>query len=316
MKVYPERIAGSLEIVFPELGRVSSVSVLSDGVRSLVVSTPTGEVFKIARSWDAGAGYMKEWRLLPLIRSRLPVPIPYPVWHQRATSHFPFGIIGYPRLEGSPLNGVDADCAVAVRLARHIGEILGSLHAIQIDDAIRECVPQPRATWEQLERLRNTLGPPLREVLPAAEYRAIDSWWNALLNDASMRNYEPVLHHGDFWHGNMLVDDDKTQIVGLIDFEDAAAGDPAQDIATLLHFGRAFAEQALTAYRRCGGILDDSVLYRAQRLWELREFSGIGMAIQTTNQSEFEAAITKLRNGPLLNATTRRETQLWPPPPR
>jgi aminoglycoside phosphotransferase (APT) family kinase protein len=38
-----------------------------------------------------------------------------------------------------------------------------------------------------------------------------------------------VLHHGDFWPGNILWLDG--QIVGVIDWEDAALGDPLADVA-------------------------------------------------------------------------------------
>jgi aminoglycoside phosphotransferase (APT) family kinase protein len=316
MKVYPERIAASLQEAFPELAPIDGLTILSDGVRSLVVETPTGEVFKVARSWDAGAGYVKEMRLLPLIRHDVPVPVPFPVWHAGPSKHFPFGVLGYPRLDGTLLS---ADCVrqePGILLAKPIGEVLAAIHQLPLNKGTRSAVPQPRARWEDIQRLRNTLVPPLRELFSAGDYKTIQAWWDSFLGDVRMRRFNPVLHHGDFWHGNMLTESTQQKLAGLIDFEDSAAGDPAQDIATLLHLGKEFTVEVLTGYQRHGGILDDDVLYRAQRLWELREFFGIGFAIQTTNQTEFDAAVAKLRNGPLLNETTRRETQLWPPQPQ
>ncbi len=83
-----------------------------------------------------------------------------------------------------------------------------------------------------------------------------------------------------------------------------------------MHLGRDFTRTALREYETAGGILDEGLLYRAQRLWELREFHGLGFAAVSMNQNAFDDAVEKLRNGPLLNEQTRRETQLWPPPQR
>lgn len=307
MKPYSASIAEDLSAAFPEIGEVESVTILGEGFRSLVVGTPGGEVFKIARNWDGGAGYLKEFRLLPLIRDELPLPVPYPVWHAGPSSYFPFGVIGYPKLEGAPMS--ESGSGSAPQVAR----FLQSLHGIEIAAAVAESVPAPRAFWNQIERLYQMLAPSLREIFDPGEYTVINRWWRSFLADQRMHAYRPVLHHGDFWYGNLLVSEDGATVTGVLDWENAAIGDPAQDIATLLHCGRPFTQAVLEEYAAAGGILDTDLLYRAQRLWELREFSGIGFAIQTMDQREYDEAVEKLRRGPLLNEVTRKETALWPP---
>lgn len=313
MKLYPERIANSLAVTFPELGEFDEVTTLGDGFRALVVETPHGEVFKIAKNWEGAAGLNKEVRLLPLVRGRLPVAVPHPVWMDGPSRHFPFGVLGYPGLDGVALTPLLLTNVDQSTLACDVANLLVELHGLQITEELGECLPTPRAHWNELGRLRNTLAPALRELFSPAEYRVISGWWDSFLADAHMHIYTPLFQHGDFWHENLLLDERSGRLSGLVDFENAALGDPAQDFATLLHLGRSFTNAVMREYEAAGGILDEGLLYRTQRLWELREFVGIGFAIRTTNQKEFDDALVKLRNGPLLNDTTRRETALWPP---
>lgn len=312
MSVRPEQVAARLVEVFPELGAIDDIVVLNDGPSALVVESPQGVVFKIAKSWDSGAGFAKEQQLLPAIRDRLPAAIPYPVWAAGASKHFPFGVIGYPKLAGTPLSVEDGRAGC---LTRDVGRFMQALHSIDVTPEIANWVPRPHAYWEQLERPRLTYTPSLREQLTPEEFRSVNHWWDDLLTDERMLDCRPVLHHGDFWHGNMLVNGDSC-LTAVVDWEHAAAGDPAQDVATLLHLGREFTLAVLQVYEAAGGILDEGLLYRAQRLWELREFHGLGLAAVSMNQKAFDDAVSKLRNGPLLNDQTRKETQLWPPPQR
>jgi aminoglycoside phosphotransferase (APT) family kinase protein len=313
VKLYIDQIAGALSDTFPELGKIESVQILGDGFRSLVVETPHGEVFKLARNWDGAAGFRKELEILPALRDLLPGSIPHPVWSGGPSRHFPFGVIGYPKIDGMPLSQARDDDTL---LAHDIARFMRSMHSIHITPELERIVPRPRAHWDELERLRNTLASPLREILAPAEFRSISAWWTSFIADPGMHTYKPVLHHGDFWGENMLIDAEARRLAGIVDFENVAIGDPAQDIATLLHLGRPFTLSVLEAYAPGGGILDQDLLYRAQRLWELREFIGIGFAVRSTNQAQFDIAVTKLRNGPLLNDRTRKETSLWPPQQR
>ena len=63
------------------------------------------------------------------------------------------------------------------------------------------------------------------------------------LNDASNFEYEPVLKHGDFGPSNILFDEEKQTVTGVIDFGSSGMGDPAYDFAGLLSgYGEEFIE--------------------------------------------------------------------------
>jgi aminoglycoside phosphotransferase (APT) family kinase protein len=70
--------------------------------------------------------------------------------------------------------------------------------------------------------------PELYDYLPElAEWRALRAhlsrWTNSAYRD------EPVLLHGDFWPGNLLWREGR--LVAILDWEDAALGDPMSDVA-------------------------------------------------------------------------------------
>ncbi|MBW3589169.1 MAG: aminoglycoside phosphotransferase family protein [Actinobacteria bacterium] len=58
--------------------------------------------------------------------------------------------------------------------------------------------------------------------------------WELLDERASeLDGYEdPRLIHGDFQKGHVIVDPERTEVTGVIDFEDVASGDPIWDLAT------------------------------------------------------------------------------------
>jgi aminoglycoside phosphotransferase (APT) family kinase protein len=96
------------------------------------------------------------------------------------------------------------------------------------------------------------------------------------LGDSTLREYRPVLRHGDPWYGNWLVDD-HGRLTALIDWEDAAIGDPAIDFCDQLYLGHAFTQKVIEAYRESGGQVTDDDQHRMCRWSEVREFQGIDL---------------------------------------
>ena len=117
--------------------------------------------------------------------------------------------------------------------------------------------------------------------------------------DERMQNYKSVLVHCDLFYANILLEETTSTVTGVVDFENATLGDPAQDFAVQYHLGQDFAEAVITAFQRAGGMFDDSFEYRLHQLRILREFSGLKFFIETNDVSEFAYSVWKLRNGPL-----------------
>lgn len=106
-------------------------------------------------------------------------------------------------------------------LAEQAIDLLAALHAIDIAGMeVAERGPSPLLSLEGLEHLFERLRP-----LPSAVTAAL--WWlHRHVPDPTSR---PVLVHGDYRMGNMVVDGDR--ITGVLDWEMAAPGDPIVDLA-------------------------------------------------------------------------------------
>jgi aminoglycoside phosphotransferase (APT) family kinase protein len=155
-----------------------------------------------------------------------------------------------------------------------------------------------------MEALRDAVLPVLRERLTEGEFARIARWWDALVADPRMRAYAPAPRHGDFWYENLLAKGGR--LAGVVDCEDAALGDPAEDFAPLLYLGRNFAERVLAACRARGVRVDAGLRHRAARWWEAQEFIGVRYAVRQDDREELEDSLRKLRAGPLLNPHAAR----------
>ncbi|MEV4709239.1 aminoglycoside phosphotransferase family protein [Actinoplanes sp. NPDC049316] len=166
---------------------------------------------------DVGA----EARLLEFVAGISPVPVPHPIFADPRG-----GCLAWPRLPGVPLIAVEPRPDVAAQL----GALLAALHAVppervagfaQVDDAPpEEWLAEARELW-----------PSVAERVPAA-YRA------AVAAFLATPPPEPapvlVFSHQDLGIEHVLVDPGTGTVTGVIDWSDAAVGDPARDYGLIL----------------------------------------------------------------------------------
>lgn len=291
-------LAAALQRAFPELTDVAPLTVLGEGFSSLVVETPGGLVFRIPRVPESGARYGKEVQLLPLVMPHLPVAVPQPRWYRPSSDDFPHGVVGYPKLPGRALDF--ADLRDSVRQPVYVSQIAAILLALHRVPAHRLPLPDLwSAQYRAWQNQRDVTLPVLKDRLRAGEYSRVADWWQDFLADESLRDYAPVLVHGDFWFGNLLTENGR--ITGLVDFENLALGDPALDFAPLLYLGEAFYRRVLESYLQQGVTVGDGFEHRLRRLWAVREFSGLTYSIHYDDRAELEESLEKLRRGPILS---------------
>jgi aminoglycoside 2''-phosphotransferase len=277
-------LAVALAAAFPDL-RIEPLAVLDVGFGSTVVETADGVVLRVARHARAAGGHANEARLLPQLQGRLPVAIPDPQWRVERGATFPFGVIGYRKLAGEPLEPATADETVATDVVA----FLQRLHAVSDVDA-------PSAPADAFAELNEATADVLQRVLTPAEYDRITRWWEAVRTDERLHAFEPCLRHGDFWYENLLVEDGR--LVGVIDWGTAAYGDPAEDFDALRHVGDAFLEAVLARYAP----EDSDLRHRIDRHWEARQFWGVRLALELGGDAELADAVRKLRAGAVLGA--------------
>ena len=285
--------AGALQALFPEL-RVPPLLTVARGFGSAAFETADGVIFRIARWKGSADGHIREWNVLRALRGRLPAPIPYPEWRiEPGNPAFPLGGIGYRKLRGETLSPGRSVGPLADSLA----SFFAALHGLETGGLdVEPWLPAGEAfAWQ-----RDQVLPPLRDALSAGEYRRVERWWAELLADERMTRFRPVLRHGDPWYGNVLVEAESGALAGVLDWEGIELGDPAWDLAAQLYLGERFFMDVRERYARRGRVADADLVYRARKLFEVREFGGVRLAVALGDNAELADAVAKLRAGPVL----------------
>src|SRR5262249_49501437 len=146
---------------------------------SIAIETAEGCVFRIARNSAAGQGYLKEARLLPVLSKYLSIPVPDPQWFVPNSPDFPYGVIGYRKLPGTPLTPQRISQANQAKLAWMLASFLRDIHGFPVEqaDVLNRNDPAFYVA------LRDAVLPTLRGALASSEYTVIAGWWDSFLID-------------------------------------------------------------------------------------------------------------------------------------
>lgn len=167
-------------------------------------------VLRVHGRTHAGHDAGLEFRLLQsLHRAGLPVPEPLCFDASRQFLEHPYLLVAF--VDGSTtIPEATADACIVT-----MAELLAAVHATAI------------AAFPTLP-MRLDPVPELLEFLPAGpEWCALRSRLLAL--EGTAFEGSPVLLHGDFWPGNLIWREGR--IAAVLDWEDAAVGDPLSDVA-------------------------------------------------------------------------------------
>ncbi len=201
---------------------------------------------------DDGAFLYHEKRVYDSVAPLLPLPIPRYRYFSTGCEQFPYPIAGYEMLPGRSLSACQLTSQELAGVAQQIGEFLSALHSVPFSALPAELQPpspaslgrsNARSLFRQVEAQAFPLLSPADQAWTSRLFQEIDS-------DYSLREITPVFTHGDFDGSNILYDESRGAVSGVIDFEEAGQkGDPAVDFCALLGgFGTAFLDAALDAY--------------------------------------------------------------------
>lgn len=194
---------------------------------------------------DVRPKLLTETRLLPWLAPQLPLPVPLP----HVVRDEPLRV-RHRLIPGSPATHLTSDQGSA------LGIFFRALHSADSTAAIARGVPAHDLAWDQhledLDRFR-------REVLPRVP-EPLRALAESLLERLSQPPPAPVLVHGDVGPGHILVA--AGTVSGVIDWSDAHVGDPALDLAWLIH-GSCAGESVPIAYAA------DAAFVRRAHDWHL-----------------------------------------------
>jgi len=185
----------------------------------------------------------KEVHVYGLLRQVSSVPFPEVLWAEKAGARSSRGYLVLERLPGVVLSSVARDLAHADlrRIYGEMGAVLRAVHEVkqEVFGYITTHVPEPHAT--NLAYMGNQFRRKLEAFRKLGGSAAIARAVEALVEvkrDALSVCAAPVLCHDDLYEGNVLVDGSGPglRVSGILDVENAVAGDPLLDVAKTLYF--------------------------------------------------------------------------------
>ena len=223
---------------------------VSCDVHALELETAEGDCRAVvvrqhrSREWKSRNehGAETEYQLLRAVR-RAGVPVPDPLLLDTSGSLLPRPFLVMEFVDGTPEVPADAlEASLDV-----MGAALANVHAVPAQD-----LPALPARIDPLPEVFDYLADtPATSALREYLSRCTDSSYQS----------EPVLLHGDYWPGNLLWRDGG--LVAILDWEDAALGDPLSDVAScrlelvwkygpaaMRHFTRSYARERAIDTRR------------------------------------------------------------------
>jgi aminoglycoside phosphotransferase (APT) family kinase protein len=233
---HPDLISGSIQEV--PSGFDNTIWRLGD---DLVVRLPRRQI--------AVSLIENEQRWLPLLATRLPLRVPIPVRVGTHSDIFPWPWTIASWIKGTPGNEVNPDALSSA--AAPLGSFLRALHHDAPADA-----PTNQFRGVALRTHGENFRRRLQEIGEAVNQGDVQRIWETSI-DADGWHDVPQWIHGDPHPANLIFDD--TALVGVIDFGDLCAGDPATDLAGGF---LALPFESLTTFLDAYGVIDDATVQR------------------------------------------------------
>ena len=256
-----ERVARVVAAQFPDLAPARA-EFLDEGWDSDAYAVNGTWVFRFPKRADIQASHDVERALLPHLGPRLPIQVPDPTKFGQPCEEFPYRFVGHRCIEGVPASRFPVDRVDQRTCAGQLGPFLSRLHSFPAEEAARLGVPAPPLAMRLAaprERLR-ALWPQIVPGLDADLARR----GAAFLEEPAVPLYAGPLRlcNTDLRDGHVLLAEDGSRIVGIIDWGDACLFDPAVDFAGIWGWlGESFVRRVLDGYE---GEVDGGFLERAR----------------------------------------------------
>jgi aminoglycoside 2''-phosphotransferase len=237
-------------------------------------------VFQFPRLSGSEERLLKQLTLLPELAREVSSAVPLPEY----TSTDPI-VMGYRRIEGQPVSA-NIDGIWPERL----GRFLYDLHLTPPEFVGMRSL-SAAAVREDLRREVEAIGRHVLPLLDAGARATSERMLSAFLDDDANFRFSTCLTHGDIGPEHVLVTA-SGDLAGVIDWGDAAVGDPVADLAWIVHAMPEEGERVLGAY---GGPPDDRALQRARFLFALMPWHEVKYGAETGQPGFIETGMAQVR---------------------
>lgn len=278
---------------FPDL-RLETAVEIPGGWDNLTLEVNGSLIFRVPHGRANWRQLETEIKLLPRLAPALPTPIPEFKFVGHARDGKP--IVGYGKIPGTPLRFTDGAPPGGGDLARSIGEALAALHRFPAQEAAGSGAPaHTPAEWrESYRQLRSAFRGRVAPSLDAPARRAVDVLWSEFLERDDYFRFRSALIHSDLESGHLLIAPSGGKLAGIIDWGDAAIGDPALDFAGVRdECGPAFAALVLDAYQ---GNADATLLDRARFYSAIAPIYEVLLGLDTGDDGHVDRGLARLQS--------------------
>jgi aminoglycoside 2''-phosphotransferase len=279
--------------LFPQVlpGNPDEITPINEGWDSLVLDIADQYIFRFPRLPEIVAQHRKEALLLPHLARRLSFAVPSFEFASLSDPDLSRCFVGYRKIPGVALS---ADLLASPQIISQLAWFLSELHRFPPKEAARPGVPQPSPQqWRQnyIDFYAWAQGEAFPMLDSATRQRMAGVWEGYLSEEAHFR-FQPVLVHGDLGGEHILCDPLTHTLNGVIDWEDAAFGDPAYDFAGLLSLGgQACLRQILASYE---GVAEATFIDRAAFYLEIVPFHQIHYGLLIGDKNHLRQALSAL----------------------
>lgn len=246
---------------------VARVETITRGWDSLALLVNGRWLLRVARRPEVGASLAREARLLPVVAPAVaPVRVPQ---FTLTRLDAPPAVVGYEVIRGQALTPGDLTWmeARAAAIAGQVADFLTALHSIPVARAVAVgLVPTSVDDWRaEYAAFRDWSRAHAAPLLPPGVRAGLERLWTSYLDEPDNFRFQPALIHRDLGIEHVLLGHDG-DLAGVIDWGDAAVGDPAIDFAGFLGgLGERFARQVIARWNgpRAAGETDAVLLARA-----------------------------------------------------
>ncbi|MDE7293364.1 MAG: aminoglycoside phosphotransferase family protein [Oscillospiraceae bacterium] len=226
---------------------VHHITVLGQGLDSIAYLVNNEYIFKRSKHDEARNDMKKEIQILDYIKNKVTLQIPEIEYYSEE-----YSICGYKEIKGDKLtpeiykNMSDDE---KDKLAKDIALFLREMHSIPLPDF-------DGSEWtvnvtEDYKSDHDALRKMIYDKIPDRSKEYLDNLYKRILNDERITKYVKALCHNDLGCNHMIIQNNN--VVGIIDFGDAAVTDRDKDFIYLLEnspeeIGREFGLKVLEYY--------------------------------------------------------------------